>query len=179
MRKIYLLPIGKVKIDFLNKLLLQLEERFFYKFEVLNPVPVPRNSYNSEKDQYEAELILKGTSRYMPKDTKVLLGIVDIDIFTDKFNFTFGYTTADEKTGIVSICRLRPQYYGQEENENILHERALKEVVHELGHLLGIKHCHDKTCIMYSTSNVFDIDSKNTFLCEGCQKKIKKETKSA
>lgn len=178
MKKIYLLPVGKVKVEPLKKLLLQLEERFFYKFEVLNPVPIPRDSYDSFKKQYEAGIIINGISRYKPEDTKILTGISDVDIFTDKLNFVFGHNSFADKIAVISTYRLNPEYYGGKKDDNLLYDRTLKELIHELGHLLGIKHCYDKTCVMYSTSNVFDVDNKSTFLCDECQKKLKKETKN-
>jgi archaemetzincin len=46
---------------------------------------------------------------------------------------------------------------------------VLVEVVHELGHLLGLSHCVDSHCAMYLSHRPSDADRKGPGLCHQCR----------
>jgi len=50
----------------------------------------------------------------------------------------------------------------------LLHERLLKEALHELGHTFGLRHCVDYTCVMSSSNGVERIDLKRAEFCPNC-----------
>lgn len=77
-----------------------------------------------------------------------------------------------EKTAVLSIIRLRPDYYGLLEDEGLLHERTLKESVHELGHTYGLRHCSDKKYVMHFSNSLQDTDIKPSSFCENCKEKL-------
>jgi len=47
--------------------------------------------------------------------------------------------------------------------------RALTEAVHEVGHLLGIGHCPQPTCVMHFSNSLYDTDRKGPTFCSRCQ----------
>ena len=52
--------------------------------------------------------------------------------------------------------------------------RILKEILHEVGHLiLGPDHCLNNSCVMRFSKDIKEIDDKSNELCEPC--KIKSE----
>jgi len=53
-----------------------------------------------------------------------------------------------------------------------LQERALKEAVHELGHLLGLPHCDNPRCIMFFSNTLADTDRKGPGFCPACRGKL-------
>ena len=58
---------------------------------------------------------------------------------------------------IVSIHRLKNEFYGGKSDSHFLMERLLKEATHELGHTFGLYHCYNTGCVMNSSTYVEDI----------------------
>jgi archaemetzincin len=50
--------------------------------------------------------------------------------------------------------------------------RLGKEIIHELGHLMGLRHCTDRTCVMSLSHTIADTDAKQPCLCNQCRRKI-------
>jgi predicted Zn-dependent protease len=69
---------------------------------------------------------------------------------------------------VVSMYRLRQDFYGLQADEELLMKRLLKESVHELGHTLGVSHCDDYRCVMAPSHAVEWIDLKEARLCGKC-----------
>ena len=53
----------------------------------------------------------------------------------------FGEADIAGRKALISLKRLRQEFYSLPRNENLFRERAVKEAVHELGHTYGLKHC--------------------------------------
>ncbi len=92
-----------------------------------------------------------------------------VDLFIPIFTFVFGLAKLNGKAGIVSTCRLRPEFYGLPADELRLKERLIKESVHELGHLLNLRHCADYRCVMSSSNTADDLDVKGAEFCVVCK----------
>jgi len=121
-------------------------------------------TFNPLRDQYEASKIIESLMNCYDKRCDKHLVIVDVDIYTPRFNFIFGLADTNRNVAIVSIHRLS--------KNGSLEERLAKEVVHELGHILGLNHCPNQTCVMYFSNTIADTDRKGVNLCEDCRRKI-------
>ena len=73
---------------------------------------------------------------------------------------------------VVSAHRLRQEFYGLPTDPELLHERLLKEALHELGHTYGLRHCPDYTCVMSASNGVERIDLKRAEFCPACTQLI-------
>ena len=73
---------------------------------------------------------------------------------------------------IVSITRLRNEFYGLPKNDTLLRERMEKEAIHELGHTFGLVHCRNDLCVMRPSTYVENIDLKPPQLCYSCLKRF-------
>jgi archaemetzincin len=69
---------------------------------------------------------------------------------------------------VVSTARLSNEYYGRGGNDDDLIDRITKEGTHEMGHLLGLDHCHDQECIMFKPDTLDELDRKKKVLCKIC-----------
>ena len=125
---------------------------------------------DKERQQYNAVQIIESLN--IQKFDKSIL-ITDVDLFIPIFTFVFGLAKLSGDIGIVSIHRLNNIYYGLPEDKDILKSRLIKEIVHELGHLLGLKHCERYDCVMTSSTVVEELDTKGETYCNSCIIQIK------
>lgn len=52
----------------------------------------------------------------------------------------------------------------------MLLRRALKEAVHELGHLFNLGHCQNPLCVMYLSRGLSETGRKDYRFCDNCKK---------
>jgi archaemetzincin len=89
--------------------------------------------------------------------------------------FVFGEAQLEGRCALVSLHRLREEFYGLPGSDALLRERLLKESVHELGHTFGLRHCDDWTCVMASTHAVERLDVKSVEFCRTCAHRLRWE----
>jgi archaemetzincin len=98
-----------------------------------------------------------------------LLGVTALDLYVPVLTFVFGEAQLEGDCALVSLCRLREEFYGLPAREELLRERLTKEAVHELGHTFGLRHCGDWRCVMSSTHAVERLDVKGAEFCGRCR----------
>ena len=130
--------------------------------------------YSQERHQYHSTLILSKILNHLPADGEKIIGITDVDIFIPILTFLFGEAQLGGRGAIVSTHRLHNEFYGLPKDDQLLYTRVLKEVLHELGHLVSLVHCRDYRCVMHSSTYVEDIDLKNPQFCTLCQSQFGK-----
>jgi archaemetzincin len=165
MKVICIRQVGEVREDltFLGE---ALEGVFGYPYRVTHPFKVPAISYEKDREQYNAEVLMAEVAKHISPDVMRLLGVVDVDLYVPGLNFVFGI--AGMYAAIISITRLRPEFYGENKNEDQFKERVLKEAIHELGHTFGLHHCPDKRCVMHFSNSLKDTDIKSSRFCWNC-----------
>ena len=127
-----------------------------------------------ERNQYYSTAFLKqALDKTEAFDGKVII-LTNLDLFVPVLTFVFGEAQLNGKHSIVSLCRLYEEFYANEGNEELLINRAAKEILHELGHNLGLLHCIDWDCVMHSSNSIEEVDIKGDFYCKDCLEKISK-----
>lgn len=134
-----------------------------YKQETL-----PKLSYDISKKQHNAELILENL-HFRRENSNMVLGILDVDIFADPHVFLYGKADVQKKVALISLFRLLSKL---DSDPYKLMQRAVKEAVHEIGHLFGLDHCTNRQCVMVSSENISEIDRKSTLFCKRCIQKL-------
>jgi archaemetzincin len=124
---------------------------------------IPSDSYNPLRQQYDANTIVNHIARKNKRKFGLRLGLLSVDIYSRGMNFIFGLADPIKKTALVSTYRLA----GERRME-----RISKEVVHELGHLLGLGHCANSKCVMHFSNTINDTDEKNIEFCNKCRGRI-------
>ena len=94
------------------------------------------------------------------------------DIGSPLFTYFFGRARLHGRAGIVSTARLSPAFHGLPDDEALTLRRAEVEVLHELGHLLGLAHCRDFACLMHVTTDVEALDARGTAFCSACSRRL-------
>lgn len=166
-----IVPINAIDAAFLQRLGLCLEERFLYSVSVERALVVPRSAVNSARQQMFVSTLTTKVLRQYPDDGGLLLAITDFDLYKTSHRFIFGDADEQRRIAVVSLHRLRGDFYGEDPDENILFQRTLKECVHELGHAIGLKHCYNARCAMYYSNSIFETDNKMPHFCDVCEKR--------
>ena len=130
--KIKIIQIGDVQPNIIDILVKYLNKRFKSKFFVGEKINTPLNAYNKFKEQYDAEAILKALEY---KDCDKVIGITSNDLYYKNLNFAFGL--AGKNACIISTARLDPKFYGESPNFDLLIDRTIKEMTHEIGHMFA------------------------------------------
>lgn len=142
-------------------------------------VAVPREAYNSTRKQYNSTYILHELlKRTRLLDADRVIGVSGVDIFASHLNFVFGEALCPGRAALISIHRLRPEFYGDTADSKLFEIRVLKEAVHELGHSLNLGHCKNSECVMFFSNSIVDTDAKRASPCDNCSQKLRKAVES-
>ena len=130
-----------------------------------------QSSVNKRRNQWNSFKILEWLDNFRPSKATRILGIVDLDAYSDGFDFVFGEAFYRGRVGAVYLSRLRQEFYDLNPNSSLFYQRLVKEAVHELGHVFGFDHCKNSQCVMYFSTSLLDVDAKGRSLCYSCRKK--------
>jgi len=170
--KIVLIPLGNIDSEIIEELRNKVKAIFHCPVEMETGFSDLAQAYNRQREQYLAsELLVILNAREKGKNERVV-GIADVDLYAPGLNFVFGEADIRSGTAIISLCRLRQEYYGLPPDKNLFLIRAIKEIVHELGHTFGLGHCSDSKCVMHFSNSLSDTDWKEVNFCPKCCPKM-------
>ncbi|HAQ64781.1 MAG TPA: hypothetical protein DCR43_02845 [Bacteroidales bacterium] len=129
------------------------------------------DAYDPGRRQYNADKLLKAlSSLVLANNSSKIIGLFDVDLFIPILTYIFGQAQLSGRYAIASAYRLKNERYGMKSDDVLLQERFIKEVIHELGHTMGLVHCYNPVCVMRSGTYLEDIDQKGSTRCYACRK---------
>ena len=168
---ILLVPIGEIDKKVIERLQADLEKIFHTLVEAGQGMPHPDYAYNKKRNQYLSTAILKTLMEQREYMTyEKVLGVVDQDLYVPELNFVFG--EAGQQAAVISLTRLRQEFYRLPQDQNLYYKRILTEAVHELGHTYGLGHCRNPHCVMFFSNSLKDTDRKGPEFCPECKIKL-------
>ena len=171
-----LLPIGKLDGRLMQDLAPALADMFGVPCQIV-PSPLnPEFAFHGERQQYHSSEILAKMKSMGNGDCWRMLGVAAVDLYIPILTFVFGEAQIGGPCAVVSLHRLREEFYGLPEDGSLLRHRLLKEAVHEIGHTLNLTHCEDYRCAMAPSHAVEWIDLKESWLCSVCHGKVFQDT---
>lgn len=173
LQPIVLVPMGGVAATFLADLGSGLQRCLGVEVRLGLPLEVPQAAYWPERGQYLAQPLLSALKGCPAEAAHKVLGIADVDLYAPGLNFVFGMAAPPQGMAVISLARLRPEWYGRAPDSKLLLNRALKEAVHELGHLYGLGHCPNPKCVMHFSNSLTDTDVKGAAFCPRCHSSVR------
>lgn len=116
----------------------------------------------------EASLLPSPDDDGAPVGAPVVVALAAHDMGSPLFTHFFGRSRLRGRAAVVSLARLAPEFYGLAAASDLTARRAALEVLHELGHVAGLRHCSDSGCIMLLAHHVDAIDVRGTTFCPAC-----------
>ena len=166
-----ILSVGYVDLKIVHHVRKGLAEAFpnFLCRKSKTILQVPEDAYDPTRRQYNSCIILSSISKYaMRQHVDRVLGITDRDLYVPRLNFVFGEAQHPGKAAIISLYRLKPEFYGHPSDIKLFKDRAVKEAIHEVGHTLGLGHCQNPACVMYFSNSILDTNRKTPAFCARC-----------
>jgi archaemetzincin len=168
---ILLIAVGEVEIKVIEMLKYDLNKAFGKQVLVGKGMPRPDYAFNKKRNQYLSTAVLKAImERREYSIYEKILGIIDHDLYVPKLNFVFG--EAGQRAAIISLTRLRNEFYNLPKDQTLFRKRVLTEGVHELGHTYGLVHCGNPYCVMFFSNSLIDTDMKGPNFCQKCKSNL-------
>lgn len=164
--------IGSVQPDLLERAAsIGREVLGFAPYISVQTIP-PGPFLDPRRQQYRADRLLADIKRLAQQPQEVVLGLTSVDLFLPVLTFVFGCAELGGNAALMSTHRLDPRFDGRPHDPGLMLERAEKEILHELGHVLGLTHCGDRTCVMASAHDTGEIDLEEPAFCRSCRHSI-------
>lgn len=129
-------------------------------------------AYDAGRNQYGSIPALEWLLRVCPADAAKLLAVTERDLFIPVLTFVYGHAQLGGRVAVVSLARLRQEFYGFAPSRPALLQRAVKEALHEAGHMFGLAHCEERECVMALATNIRQIDWKGMAFCARCAARV-------
>jgi archaemetzincin len=166
---LYIVEVGRIDEHITDAVSADLRQTYGFDIRRLAGLPKPDFAFDTQRKQFGSVLILRELLNLKPEGNNRVLGIADVDLFIPMLSFVLGQAQLGGPTAIVSLARLRQEFYGLPPDPPLLRARAVKEAVHEIGHTFGLTHCTDSTCPMSLSNHVRHVDTKGATLCSTCR----------
>lgn len=168
---ILLVAVGEIDQKVIEVLKNNLNKVFTKEVSLGRGMPEPDYAFNKQRKQYLSTMILNALMKEKEYASyEKILGMVDHDLYVPDLNFVFG--EASQKAAVISITRLRQEFYNLPQDQTLFYRRVLTEAVHELGHTYGLGHCGSPRCVMFFSNSLMDTDRKGLEFCPKCKSKL-------
>ncbi len=161
--------LGTIEDEILDAVRRSITEAFDVEVRELEKKDSPVYALDERRRQFNSELVLRQLLVDRPSGVTQFLAVTDVDLFIPMLTFVFGQAQLRGAAALVSVARMRQEFYRLPPKPLLTIQRVKKEAVHELGHALGLTHCLVKSCPMSLTTSVQLLDQKGTELCGGCR----------
>ncbi len=170
--KIVVVPMGDVDFMLVNRLASNVGPVFNRSVDILKGMKMPTEANNVVRNQYYAQVILSKIERTKANSREKVIAICEEDLYLPDENFVMACVDNLSGTAVVSLYRIRQEFYGLPEDESKVYPRLFKEAVHRLAHLFDLTECRNPKCVNYFSQVMLDIDNKTDKFCDVCRRQL-------
>lgn len=163
------IPLGQVDQLAVSVVAANIQTFIGLPVDVVPPWPEPAYAVIPVRGQYNALPILKALAVDIGADTR-RLGVFGGDLCLPILTYVFGEAQVNGRAAVVSLRRLRQSRDGQRVPSSLLLERLAKVAVHEMSHVLGLKHCRTPYCLMSFSLGLDQLDALSLRFCPDCER---------
>jgi archaemetzincin len=166
---IAILPVDDIEEYILNHIARAIE-KMFRKSTLILPYEDISTKFPGllNEGKYNSTAVLLYLSERLPQNSVKLLAITQLDLYSPIFAYLYGEAQLNGTFALMSLFRLRQEFYHQTPDGALFLSRCEKEALHELAHTYGLAHCADRNCLMYPSSTIDDTDAKSNTPCPTC-----------
>ncbi len=172
MQDICIAPLSISNNELLQRVIIELRKILLVEIKLIDLNLDFRKAYSADRRQYySTQIIADAVDLTTNLDCKIII-LVDFDLFIPVFTYVFGEAQLNGKHSIVSLCRLHEEFYTGRTDHELLFERTVKEILHELGHNFGLLHCSSWDCVMHASAEIEEVDIKGRSYCKACRRTL-------
>lgn len=157
--------------------------RFFFESNIYDIKFLSLKNFNIDIDKNRGQAnainiikIIDNLNEIVQEEDDYILYLVDADIYIPGMNFIFALADPPRKRVVLSLYRLKRDYYGHSMvSIDRFKERVFKEILHEFGHIFGLRHCNNPECVMSFSNTLVDLDRKLPMFCRNCLLELKNQ----
>jgi archaemetzincin len=177
MDRIILVLLSNINSHLVDALKSGLATTFDKQVEIRHKISNLDSAFDPIRNQYISPRLLSRLKRIKREPGDKILGLVDVDLYSPGYDFVYGEAEISSGVATLSVFRLisdeQDIRFRTRFDIRMIEERALREAIHELGHLYGLGHCRNPKCVMRTCTCLDDVDEAGNELCPSCESKLK------
>jgi archaemetzincin len=166
-----LIPLGHVDPLVLSIVGANLQAVLDLPTDITVPRPDPAYAYLPSRHQYDAVKILKNLT-VEESGAPLKLAITAQDLCIPILTYVYGESQLGGRAAVVSINRL--SHHRSREKTFV---RSAKICIHEMGHIFGLEHCWESSCLMRFSKQLEQLDQLPLHFCSACEYEIARQRK--